>query len=289
MGYILHIGILIGLYIIIAQALNLTYGFSGLMNLSSAAFYGIGAYSYALLTLQGGFPPIFSLMGAVGITSAIALLLGIPALRLRKDSFFLVTLGFQIIIGAVLFNWVGLTRGPYGIPGIPRPVILGWSVNRPWEFLLVLCVVLLIAGGFLFLIFQTPFGLSLKALRDDERGAMALGKSPFRQFLLAFVVGSGMMAIPGAFYASYATYIDPGLFGIDESIYQIVILSLGGSGNRKGPIVGVLVMVIIPEILRVLQLPSSIAFNLRQILYGIMLVILMTLRPKGLAGEYSLK
>lgn len=289
MGYILHIGILIGLYIIIAQALNLTYGYSGLMNLSSAAFYGIGAYSYALLTLQGGFPPMISFMGSVGITSAIALLLGIPTLRLRKDSFFLVTLGFQIIIGAVLFNWVGLTRGPFGIPGITRPVILGWSVDRPSEFLLVLCLVLLAAVGFLFFIFQTPFGLSLKALRDDERGAVAFGKSPFRQFLLAFVVGSGMMAIPGAFYASYATYIDPGLFGLDESIYQIIILSLGGSGNRKGPIVGVLVMVIIPEILRVLQLPSSIAFNLRQILYGVVLVVLMTVRPRGLAGEYSPK
>lgn len=273
----------------VAYSLNLVIGFSGLLSLSHAAFYGIGAYVYTLVSMNFHLSFLPALILAIVVTGLIAFLLGIPALRFRGDSFVLVTLGFQMIIFTVLYNWVGLTRGPYGIPGIPRPRIFGYEISGLPEYLVLVAVISGIVSVLLFMVYGSPFGLSLKALREDERSAQALGKPAFRYFLKAFTLSGAIVAIPGALYASYVTYIDPTSFTLEESIFQVVILLLGGSGNRIGPFVGVLVMVLLPEGLRFVGLPSTIAPNVRQIIYGLILVVLMYYRPWGIAGEYELK
>lgn len=289
MNYILHLLVMIGIYLMVAYSLNLVIGFSGLLSLTHAAFYGIGAYAFTLLSIHFHIPFVWALILAFIITGILAYILGFPALKFRGDSFVLVTLGFQMIIFTILYNWVKLTRGPYGIPGIPRPVIFGWEIDAIWEYLVLVIFINLIVGYALFAIYDSPYGLALKALRDDETAAKALGKPAFRYFHYAFTLGGAFAAIPGALYATYVTYIDPTSFTLQESIFQVVILLLGGAGNKIGPFLGVVIMIILPELLRFLGLPNTIAPNVRQIIYGLALLLLMYYRPKGIAGEFAPK
>lgn len=289
MDYLIHILVMIGIYLILSYSLNLLIGFSGLLSLCHAAFYGIGAYIYTLISTKLGFSFLTSTLIAFIGTGIIAFLVSLPSLKFRGDFFVIVTLGFQMIFFVIADNWISLTSGPYGITGIPRPVIFGWKINKTWEFLIIVLIFDLIFCSFLFLLYNSPFGLILKSLREDEKAAEALGKSSFSYFLKAFVLSGSIASISGALFASYMTYIDPTSFTLDESIFLVTILLLGGSGNKIGPFLGVLIMILVPEALRFLGLPDSIAANLRQIIYGIALIVLMYFRPKGMAGEFEVK
>lgn len=297
MNYILHILIIIGIYLIVAYSLNLLVGFCGLTPFSSAAFYGIGAYTYSLLSIHFKISFVPAVLISILIAGIIAFLIGIPAIRFRGDTFVIVTLGFQIIIFTIFYNWVSLTRGPYGIPGIPRPLIsfsigstgLKVSVDSLMEYLLLILFIDTIFLILLFILYKSPYGLALKSMREDERASESLGKSTFRYFLQTFIIANAFIAVSGSLYAAYVTYIDPTSFGIEESIFHICILLIGGSGNIKGPFSGTLFIIILPELLRFLGIPSTIAPNIRQIIYGLLIVILMFLRPKGLAGEFEIR
>ena len=300
--YLLHIVVMAGIYLILAHAMNLVTGFAGLLIFCLAAFYGIGAYAFTLLQVgapehalsgellfSAALPFPVALLGA-GLAGALAALgIGALALRFRGDFFIFTTLGFQMIVYVVLYNWIDLSRGAFGIYGIPRPELFGWAVDETWEYVLLIGLVDLAVLSLLFVIYRSPFGLSLKALRDNERAAESLGISAFRQYLAALVVAGGCAAIAGGLYAAYVTYIDPTSFGLDESIFIVSLLLLGGSGNIRGPFVGVLVMLLLPEMLRFMGLPDAIAANVREIIYGLILVLLMYWRPKGLAGDFALK
>ena len=289
MNYLIHIAIMIEIYVMLALSLNLVFGFGGLMSLCHAAFYGIGAYAATLFMMKLHIPFIVAAALSMLLTGMIAFLLSFPALRFRGDPFVLVTLGFQVIIFSVLYNWISLTRGPYGIPGIPRPVVFGIKVTSLKGYLALTTGFLIIIFAFLSSIYNSPFGLSLKALREDEMAAESLGKPAFRFFMITFTIAGALAALPGVLYATYVTYIDPTSFTLDESIFQLAILLVGGSGNIRGPIIGAIFMVILPEALRFLGLPGSIAPNVRQIIYGMILVFLMFFRPQGFFGEYKVK
>jgi len=288
MNYMLHLLVMIGIYLPLAYSLNLLVGFSGLLSLAHAAFYGIGAYSFTLLTTNAQFAPPTALGAAIVITGLIALGIGIVSLRFRGDLFLFVTLGFQMIVFVVLYNWINLTRGPYGIPGIPRPVIFDVVIRTPLQYAGLAMVMNIIVLPLLFALYRSPFGKTLKALRENETAAASLGINPNRIFLQAFVLAAALAAFSGAFYASYVTYIDPTSFTLKESIFIASILLLGGSGNKIGPVIGVVVMLLLPEGLRFVGLPDAIAHNMREIIYGLLLAVLMYIRPQGLAGEYRM-
>ncbi|NLX99692.1 MAG: branched-chain amino acid ABC transporter permease, partial [Rhodopirellula sp.] len=253
-----------------------------------AAFYGIGAYAYTLLLTGAGLHPLLALGAAILITAIIALGTGTVALRFRGDLFLFVTLGFQMIAFVILYNWVGLTKGPYGIPGIPRPSFFGMIIRTPMQYAILALVMNAMVLPLLFALYRSPFGKALKALRENEAAASALGINPRRLHIQAFVWSAAFAAIPGAFYASYITYIDPSSFTLKESIFIAATLLLGGSGNRIGPLVGVVLMLLLPEALRFVGLPDAVAHNLREIIYGLLLAVLMYLRPQGIAGEYRM-
>ena len=289
MNYIIHLMIMTGIYLILSYSLNLIVGFSGLLCLCHAVFYGIGAYSCALLMIEMD----LSFLSAIGfstlITGMVAMLIGLPALRFRKDTFVLVSLGFQIITFTVLYNWVSLTKGPYGIAGIPRAELFGYLISSPLEYLILVLLFLILVLSILFLLYRSPFGLALKSLRDNEMAAAGLGKNPLLLFLFAFILAGSSASVAGSLYAVYVAYIDPTSFSLDESIFLLTILLVGGSGNKLGPLFGTLLMILLPELLRFIGLPDSIAPNVRQIIYGAILIILMFLRPKGLLGSYAVR
>jgi branched-chain amino acid transport system permease protein len=287
MNYLLHIFIMLCIYGILALSLNLLIGYAGLFSICHAAFYGIGAYASTLLMIKAGLNFFPALIGGIFVSSLFAFLIAYPSLRLRGDYFILATLGFQLIVYSILYNWIGLTRGPYGIPGIPRASLFGFEFDSIPLFLLLSSVIFLLVLFFVKKLYFSPFGRALKAIREDEIAASAMGKNLPLLKIWAFTVAGGVAAISGSLYATYVTYIDPTSFTLDESIFLIAVVLVGGSGNMKGPLVGALFMILLPEALRFLGLPDTIAPNVRQMIYGVLLIILMRYRPQGIAGEYK--
>lgn len=286
MNYLLHILIMISIYTILSLSLNLPVGYTGLLSLAQAAFYGIGAYVMTLLMMNQGLNFLGAMAVAIIFSSILSLLVSYPSIRLKGDYFILASLAFQIIIFTILYNWIDLTRGPYGIPGIPKPEMLGIRFDNLYKFFAlsggIALIVFLIAKR----LYSSPFGLVLKAIREDELSTISLGKNVRKFKIIAFAISSGIAAIAGALYASYVTYIDPTSFNLDESIFILSVVIVGGSGNLKGPIIGTLFMILLPEGLRFLGIPDSVAANVRQIIYAMVLILLMRFRPQGLAGEY---
>jgi branched-chain amino acid transport system permease protein len=289
MAYFLHILILINIYIIIAISLNLIAGYTGILSIAHAAFYGVGAYVAALLAVNYGTPFLLNLIAAMIMAGAVAAVVAFPSLRIHDDYLVIATFGFQMILFSIFNNWVSLTRGPLGIPGIPQPKIFGIAVTSHVGFLILTGLLALLVYLFARRLVDSPFGRVLKAIREDEIFAQALGKNVIRYKILVFVIGGALAAIAGTLYAHYVTFIDPTSFTILESIFMISIVIVGGAGSLTGSIIGAAVLIVIPEMLRFLGMPNAIAANMRQIIYGALLVVMMMFRPKGLVGEYELK
>ena len=221
MAYVDHLLILICIYIILAVSLNLIVGFTGILNLGHAAFFGIGAYTSALLVLAGA-PFIIGVLAAFLIAGLCGLLIGIPSLRLRGDYLAIATLGFGEIIRSIIKNWTSLTRGPLGIPGIPKPSFF-MSFDTSFKFLVLAIVLAALTVFVITKIVHSPFGRVLRAIREDELAAQAIGKNTTRYKMTALVIGAAFAGIAGSLYAHYITFIDPSTFTMIESI---LILSL---------------------------------------------------------------
>lgn len=287
MNYLFHILIMVNIYLLLTFSLNIVVGYSGLLSLCHAAFYGIGAYITTLLMINAGFSFLPALILGVLGTIILSLIIAIPSLRLKGDYFILATLGFQVIVFVLLYNWVDLTRGPYGIPGIPRPEIWGLAIDSLPKFFVFSLIIALISAVLIYFVLRSPYGRALKAIREDELSAAALGKNVPKFKISSFAMGAAFAAVPGALFATYFRYIDPTSFTLEESIFIISIIIIGGTGNIRGPVAGSFFMVILPELLRFLQIPDAIAANMRQIIYGLILILLMLYKPAGLLGEYK--
>ncbi len=286
MEYLLHILIMMGIYAIICMAANLLTGLTNHISLSFAAFYGIGAYISALCVLYLHWSVLPSLLLIMLVNAVLGLVVAIPSLRLKGDYFILATLGFQVIVFNVLYNWTGLTKGPFGISGINNPVLVGGLTLNSIEAFFVFTLVLAILTGFLFYkLIHSPFGRVLKGIRDDEVALLSLGRNSAYYKVSAFVISAAFTGIGGYIYATYISYIDPTSFTIDESIFILSALLIGGTGNITGPVTGAVFIVLLPEILRFVGLPDMVAAPMRQIMYGLVLILVMFYRKQGIAGE----
>ena len=287
MVYIEHILVLIGIYTILSVSLDLLAGHTGLMAMSHAAFYGLGAYTSGLAAVYFGAPFIVGVLLGMTVAAMVSLVVSLPSLRLRDDYFVIATFAFQIILFSIFNNWIGLTSGPLGIPAIPQPSIFGWTIGSHAGFVAVAAI---LAGFGYFVVWRiatSPFGRVLNAIREDEIFAQALGKHTLWFKVEAFAVSAAFAALAGSLFAHYITFIDPTSFTVMESILIISMVIIGGAGSRWGPLIGAVVLVTLPEALRFVGLPSSVAANLRQIIYGTLLVIMMIVRPRGLVGKYG--
>lgn len=287
MNYLFHIVVMLAVYAILAQALNLIMGYGGMLSLCQAAFFGLGAYASALLTMHAGWPFEVATVGAMILTALLAYLLSFPAARFRGDFFVLVTLAFQMIIYVVFQNWTSLTGGPYGLSGIPKPYIYGVHITTPLAFAVVAVAAAAVVTLVIWRLARAPFGRTLQAVREDEIAALSLGK-PVQLFKRrAFVIAAAASALAGAIFAPYATYIDATVFDTEESIFIFASLVVGGGASIRGPFLGAAVLVLLPELLRAIGLPDAIAANLRQVIFGLLLIVLMRFRPQGIGGRYA--
>lgn len=269
----------------LAQSLSLVAGFSGMLSLAHAGFYGIGAYTTAILSVNYGFPFLATLPLAMLMSGSLALIVSVIALRTVDDYFIIITLGIQVVLFSIMNNWMALTNGPLGIPGIPSVSIFGYEFDNKISFL-ILCILL---AGIIFYILRnitfSPYGRILKALSEDEIFTQSLGKNVYRTKIITFTLGAMLAAIPGVLYAHYISYIDPTSFTVMESIFILSIVIIGGMRNLWGAVIAAAFLVILPEALRFVGMPNNIAANMRQIIYGAILVFMMFRYSKGFVQE----
>jgi branched-chain amino acid transport system permease protein len=287
MDYLLHILVITGIYIILALSLNLVVGYTGLASLGHAAFSCVGAYVSALLALNYGVSPWLGLIIGACAAAVLGIIIGAPSLRLKGDYLALATFGLGVIVYSVAKNWVSVTRGPMGLPGIPGFSLFGYQVAAVWAYLILVVIFVILTYLVIGRIVNSPFGRILKSIREDEIAALAMGKNINKYKMIVFVVGAFFAGIAGSLYAHYITFIDPSSFTVMESITILLMVVFGGMGSLSGSFVGAAVLVILPELLRLVGMPSSIAAPLRQMIYGLLLVVLMLYRPQGILGKYK--
>jgi branched-chain amino acid transport system permease protein len=229
----------------------------------------------------------------------LSLAVSLPAWRFRGDFFVMISLAVQTLLFSLFYNWsnpnaaVGtwenLTNGPFGIAGIPKPAIFGLQLQSIASIALLALIMAGLCGFVGWLLLHSPWGRLLQVLRDDELAARGLGKNTRLAKVQAFAVASGMVAVGGAIYAAYVGYIDPSAGNLEQSVLFLCMVIVGGVGNFRGPLVGALILLLLPEGLRFLAIPDAIAANIRLMLYGVLLVVMMHFRPQGLAGDYRIE
>ncbi|HPT86850.1 MAG TPA: branched-chain amino acid ABC transporter permease [Bacillota bacterium] len=276
--YWLRVAIMIGLYIILASSLNLINGYTGQFNIGHAGFYCIGAYTAAILATRYHFS-FWLLLPLSGIVAALfSILIGLATLRLKGIYFSMTTLGFSEIIRLTVLNWASLTRGPMGIPGIPLPELFGFHLasNRHFYY-----IVLALTGIMLFLskrVISSRIGRAWIAIREDEDAARAMGVETFRYKLYNLIFGTFWAGVAGCFYAFFTSFISADSFTLDEGFSILAMVLVGGQGNLIGPVIGAASLTILPEIFRNMA-------QLRLVIFGAAILIMIYLRPQGLAGS----
>jgi branched-chain amino acid transport system permease protein len=279
--YILHLATLACILTTAVVTLQLLVNGTGLLSVAQAVFLGIGAYAAALTATRLLLDGVAEVFIASSLALLVSLLISVPSLRLRDDYFAIATFGLQMISGGVLVNWVSVTNGPLGIGGI-GPFTLGRLAIRPPYALLgaavVLCAIsLLLAAS----IQASRYGLILRAIRSDELFAQSLGKDTLRFKVKIIALSAVLTSISGVLYAHFLTYIDPSSFTLMDSIQLLSMVVIGGA-RPLGAAAGTMLLVLLPEGLRFLGLPAALAANLRQIVYGALLVVVIAFRPQGL-------
>ena len=276
--YLVAISTIIAIQVLLTLGLSFQYGLTGLVNFGHVAFYALGAYSSALLTLAGW--PMLAAM-AVGVMLAVlaSLLIGTATLRLREDYFAILTLGFSELLRLLLMNAREVTHGTLGIPGIPRPFV-GWlAVSHQVIYLALVLAAMALAWVLCELLARSPLGRTLRAIRDDDQAAMALGKNVLAFRLTALAWGAALAAVAGSLWAHYVTYVVPDQFTPEITFYTWMAMIIGGPGSMLGAVWGTAALVSIVEGTRFVKdvLPmvdESKLAALRQVAIGLGLIFL---------------
>jgi branched-chain amino acid transport system permease protein len=281
--FALHVLVLLGIWVVLSESLNFVTGFAGQLALGHAAFVTLGGYAGALLMVNNGWPFWPALLVGGGTGFATGLILGLMALRLRGDYLGMVTLGFGEIVRLLAVNLVDITRGPMGVPGIPRPVLFGYTFRGELPFYYLVLALIVFTHFTIERMLFSRFGRACLAIRDDEIAAQAMGVRPYRYKVLAFCISSAYAGLMGVFYCSWATFFSPDAFKLDDSIMLSVMITLGGIGSLAGAIPGAIGIGALPELLRPFTTGARLA-SLRLAGVGLVMVAFLILRPQGIAG-----
>ncbi len=277
-GYFITILITITIYAMLAHSLNIITGRAGQISLGHSAFFGIGAYTSALFYTRAGLSFWISVPLGTIVAGMVGALLGIPCLRVRDDFLAITTMGIVFVVEAV-FLYLPFFGGAMGIGGIDLPKWLGREMTKPEYFILIFIILILL----LLLdrrLERSWLGLAWSSIREDEVAAGAMGVDIVRFKVIAFILGSAIAGLAGGFYAHFLTFIMPQNFGFGQSIVILCMVVFGGIGTRWGPILGAIILGILPEISRPIM-------EYRTFLYGLLLVAMMRFQPGGLLGEES--
>ncbi len=273
--YAHDVAISVMIYICLGLGLNIVVGLAGLLDLGYIAFYGVGAYTYALMSLHFGMS-FWLCLPVAGLTAAIAgSIVGYPTLRMRGDYLAIVTLGFGEIVRLIFNNWMSLTNGPNGILSIPRPEIFGYQLKQLWMLYYVILVIVIVTIIAVYRLNFSRIGRAWEAIREDETAAELMGVNTFLLKLLAYAMGATFAGFAGAFFAARMRFVGPESFTFLESAMVLSMVVLGGMGSIPGVILGVLALVALPEVFRGFEL-------YRMLVFGGVMTLMMLIRPEGL-------
>jgi branched-chain amino acid transport system permease protein len=275
-GYLITLATIIAINGIVACGLNVIVGFAGQISLGHAAFFGIGAYTAALLATKAGLSFWAALPLVIAVSALIGLLLGIPSLRVREDFLAITTIGINFIVEAI-FNNFEFFGGALGIGGIPRVELFDLKL-RGTEFLFLCLFFLVVVMGVCWWLTRCWAGLACFALREEETAAASVGISPVRFKLLAFVIGTAMAGVGGALYAHFMRFISASDFAFPLSVSLLSMVVVGGMGTLWGPILGACIIGVLPEVFRPLV-------DYRILFYTMLLLLMIRFQPGGLLGE----
>ncbi len=276
--YFLDVVILTGIYIILALGLNVIVGFTGLLHLGFAAFYAIGAYSYALLNTKAGLGFWYALPACAGLAALSGVVIALPALRLKGDYLAIVTLGFGEIVRLLLNNMDTFTGGPNGISGIAAPYFFGMAIGRLGVHYYITLMAVILTYIVIKRVRWSKTGRAWIAIREDEICAATMGVNTMRYKLYSFAFGSFWAGLAGALFAAKMQFVSPESFTFIESVLILCMVILGGLGSIPGVIAGAIILVMLPEVLREVQAYRMLAL-------GAGLIIMMIFRPQGLFGR----
>ncbi|TKW65473.1 MAG: branched-chain amino acid ABC transporter ATP-binding protein/permease [Paracoccus denitrificans] len=285
MEYIYHIAVLFCLYGILTISFNLLVGFSGMFALSHAALYAIGAYTTAIVTTKLGVPFPVDIIASVLMAAVISAVIALPALRVTGHYLVIVSLALQIIVLQVILNWKSLTGGTDGISGVPSYNFFGFGITTPLRFLVVAAIGLALCYWFTRRLVRSPFGRALRAMRENESAAQAVGLNILYMKLSTFAISAALAAVAGSLFARYFRYVGVDSFSINETIYVLAMVILGGLANLRGSLLGAAILVALPELLKFVPLPVDMADKIRLIVYGLVLMVILIVRPQGILPE----
>lgn len=282
--YVLSVATLIAIYSILAVSLSLLVGHTGIFSMAHAALFGVGAYTYAVLTVQLAWTPGPALLAAVALAAVAGAVMAVPSLRVSGDYFLVASFALQVVAASVFENWRSVTGGTGGIPGIQRPAMGVLDFGEDEAFLGLAVVVALVVAAVSLWVVRSPYGRMLHVVRDDELVAATLGKPVRLTKVSVTILSGGFAGVAGVLYAQYLLYLSPGTFEVATSVTIITMVVLGGMTSVVGSVIGAAVIVLIPQGLQRLDLGSSVAGPLEQMFFGLLLIVLMFVRPQGLLG-----
>ena len=278
-AYYITILITVAVYALLAHSLNIITGRAGQISLGHAAFFGIGAYTAGMLCSKAGIPFWIDVPLAALAAGLVGALLGIPCLRVRDDFLAITTMGINFVVEAV-FLYIPFFGGAMGVGGINLPGWFGREMSKT-EYLFLILVVLGLIYLLDFLLSRSWIGLAWDSIREDETAAEAMGVDVVRFKVMAFVLGSALAGLAGGFYAHFLTFIMPQNFGFGQSIVILCMVVFGGIGTRWGPLLGAVILGILPEVSRPIM-------EYRTLVYGVLLLLMMRFQPNGLVGPESI-
>jgi branched-chain amino acid transport system permease protein len=285
--YHLHTLIMAGIFAVLALSLNLLLGYAGQLSLGHAAFFGIGAYASALLTLKLEWSPWLGLLAAILLPALAGFGIGWLALKLRGAYFVLLTISFAGVVSLVSVNWMDLTNGPLGLPGIPPvdlalPGLGAVSLRSKGAYYYLVLAAVILAYAACHRLVHSRAGRALVALRENETLAESVGIDSTHYLVLAAVVSAGMAGAGGGLYAHYTRFVSPEVFLFTYTVTMVIMVVAGGKGTLAGPVVGAVIFTVLPEALRAVT-----SWQWQMLLYGLLLIATLVFLPRGIVPELS--
>jgi branched-chain amino acid transport system permease protein len=281
-AYHLHVAIMAGIFGVLALSLNLLLGYTGQLSLGHAAFFGIGAYTSALLTLTLDWSFWPALAAAIALAGAAGWFIGRLSLKLRGAYFVLVTISFAGVISLVSVNWIELTNGPLGLPGVPAPELGPWSLRTKTAYYYLVLAAVALSYVVSRRLVGSRIGRAFVALRENEALAESIGVDVTHYLVLAAVVSAAMAGLGGSLYAHYTRFVSPEVFLFSYTVTMVIMVVAGGKGTLAGPLVGAVLFTALPEALR-----AATSWQWQMLAYGVLLVLLVVFLPRGIVPHIN--
>lgn len=278
MEYLVSLVVLMGIYVILSSSFNLIIGYGGLISIAHPIFFALGAYTTGLLAIHLNTNPVLAVIAGGAVAFASSIMLSLPSLRISGDYLLITSIGFQLGLLEVIKH-LGFTGGASGLGNIPNVVV---GSNRSAVFAIVSCLVAVVVVWVIRWLINGPYGRVISAMRDDELAFSTLGRNAMMIKLTIFAIGSGFAGIAGGIYAYYYQYISPDQFEILQSSMILTMVVVGGMGSYWGPVIGAVLLLLLPQAISFLNFPASVMAPLQGVIFSLLVIIFLFWRPQGL-------